>query len=36
VGRYLADARDADRHDAEQAVRDARVIVDAVAKMFDT
>lgn len=36
AGRYPADARDADRHDAEQAVRDARAIVDTVAKTFDT
>jgi HEPN domain-containing protein len=36
AGRYPADSRDADRDDAEQAVRFARVIVDTVAKSFGT
>lgn len=34
-GRYPADTRDANRHDAEQAVRDAHTVVDAVATTFD-
>lgn len=34
AGRYPADAREADRQDAEQAVRDARAVVDVVAAMF--
>ena len=34
AGRYPADAREADCQDAEQAVRDARAVVDVVAAMF--
>lgn len=34
AGRYPADARKADRQDAEQAVRDACAVVDVVAAMF--
>lgn len=36
AGRYPADARDANRHDAEQAVHDARDIVRVVSETFDT
>jgi HEPN domain-containing protein len=34
AGRYPADAREAYRQDAEQAVRDAHAVVDVVAAMF--
>ena len=34
AGRYPADARDANDGDAKQAVRDARVVVDALAATF--
>lgn len=35
AGRYPADARDANRDDAEQAVRDARTVVEVVVKMLE-
>lgn len=34
AGRYPADAREANRKDADQSVRDARTVVDVVAAMF--
>lgn len=34
AGRYPADAREANREDAEQAVNDARAVVDVVEAMF--
>ncbi|MBW3606527.1 MAG: HEPN domain-containing protein [Actinobacteria bacterium] len=34
AGRYPADARDADRGDAERAIRDARVVLNRVSAVI--